>query len=297
MENFYDEIPVEEKLQKRKEEEEEENITKKPALNINENQSENPSIRPTDFTTISPLNNNSQIEEESQLKSKYKLEILSTSAQESLAKNNITTTNFKIIIIGDEGVGKTSLSLRSTTGTFKKSYSPTIGFDIFTFAIKINDFPIKLQIWDTCGQEEFSSSTPSLYKDTALAIVVYSVDNIRSFENLDFWVNEVRNNSRPDTIIFMVGNKGDLTDRRVVSKREGEKKKEDKNFGFFCETSAKIGFNVNLLFEKISVKLYEKYVLKLDGEINEIEDFRHKGSVSLKKENHIDKKIKKRKCC
>ena len=98
--------------------------------------------------------------------------------------------NFKIIIIGDSGVGKSCLSLRATKNVFESLYSPTIGFEFMTFYIKVDEKPIKLQIWDTCGQEVYRSLISSFYNNSSLAIVVYSIDNEDSFNNLEFWLNE-----------------------------------------------------------------------------------------------------------
>ena len=118
--------------------------------------------------------------------------------------------SFKIIIIGDSGVGKSCLSLRATKNVFEELYSPTIGFEFMTFFIKVDDKPIKLQIWDTCGQEVYRSLITSFYTNSSLAIVVYSIDNEDSFNNLEFWLNELRLKGNADINIFLIGNKADL---------------------------------------------------------------------------------------
>ena len=118
--------------------------------------------------------------------------------------------NFKIIIIGDSGVGKSCLSLRATKNVFETIYSPTIGFEFMTFFIKVNNNPIKLQIWDTCGQEVYRSLISSFYNNSSLAILVYAINNEESFNNLEFWINELRTKGNPDINIFLIGNKADL---------------------------------------------------------------------------------------
>ncbi len=84
--------------------------------------------------------------------------------------------NFKLIVIGDSGVGKSCLSIKATKNLFENNYNTTVGFEFFTFNIKINDKVVKLQIWDTCGQEIYRSLITNFYRNSSLAIVVYSID-------------------------------------------------------------------------------------------------------------------------
>ena len=202
--------------------------------------------------------------------SNYKIEIL----KEDILIDGIIS---KIIIIGDSGVGKTSLSLRITKNLFEEAPKTTVGFDIFKYVAKINELVIKLQIWDTCGLEEFSSCTPSLYKNAALAIIVYSIDNKKSFEHLENWKNLVKTNASPDTIIFLVGNKKDLEDKRKIKTEEGEEFKNKNEFQFFIESSAKENEFVNDLFQQALIKIYEKYIEKQKSGGKERERFSKKG--------------------
>ena len=112
--------------------------------------------------------------------------------------------SFKLIIIGDSGVGKSCLALRATKDSFEKLYSATIGFEFMTFFIRVDGKAIKLQIWDTCGQEVYRSLISSFYNNSALAIIVYSIDNDESFNHLEFWLNELRNKGNPDINIFLI---------------------------------------------------------------------------------------------
>ena len=107
----------------------------------------------------------------------YKTEILNQ-------EFNYSDLNFKIIIIGDSGVGKSCLSLQATKNVFESLYSPTIGFEFMTFFVRVEDKIIKLQIWDTCGQEVYRSIISSFYRNSSLAIIVYSIDSEASFSNL-----------------------------------------------------------------------------------------------------------------
>ena len=164
--------------------------------------------------------------------------------------------NFKVLFLGDPGVGKSSLVLRGTTKKYNSLYKPTVGFDLLNHIVKINDKVIKLQIWDTCGQEEFSMCNQSLFKNVTIAIMVYSIINKKSFDNIKKWVSRVKNLSKENTIFFLVGNKSDLNTQREVKFLEG-KTYGIENFQFFVETSSKSEYNIDILFKEISIYLYE----------------------------------------
>ena len=165
--------------------------------------------------------------------------------------------NFKIIVIGNSGVGKSSLTLKATQGIFKEEFTSTLGFQFFTFHVKINDKIIKLQIWDTCGQEIYRSLITNFYRSTALALICYSVTDRKSFEETDIWLRQVKMNSDPDCKVFLIANKIDLPDREVSSE-EGIKYKKENGFECFIETSAKSGFNVKELFVNCALALYKE---------------------------------------
>ena len=167
--------------------------------------------------------------------------------------------NFKVLFLGDSGVGKSSLVIRGTSKKYDTFYKPTVGFDLLNYNVRINDTVIKLQIWDTCGQEEFSMCNQSLYKNASIAIMVYSIDNKKSYENIKKWVSRVKDLSKENTIFFLVGNKNDLNNKREVPFLEG-KKYGNENFQFFVETSSKNESNVNILFKEIAIYLYENRI-------------------------------------
>ena len=219
--------------------------------------------------------------------SDYKIEILKG---DETYDNEI---NFKIILIGDSFVGKTSISYMITRGQFKTDASATVAFDIFDYKAKINDKIFNLKIWDTCGSEQFSSTTTSLYKNSSLAIIVYSIDNDKSFRNVSQWANLLKTNSSPETIIFLVGNKCDLEDKRMVSKEEGQKFKEENNFGFFIETSAKENLVVEDLFREAIIQLYEQHKKYQSNEEEKKIDFQKKGDTIEISKNKIKKRKKK----
>ena len=164
--------------------------------------------------------------------------------------------SFKIIIVGDSGVGKSCLSIKASRNYFEDFYSPTVGFEFLTFNVKIEDQNIKLQIWDTCGQEVYRSLISSFYRSASLAIIVYSIDNEESFNNIEKWLNDIKTQSSPDVKIFLIGNKADLDDKRKITREQGEKFSNEHKISFFTETSAKTGLNVQNVFIQAAKELF-----------------------------------------
>jgi len=164
--------------------------------------------------------------------------------------------SFKIIIVGDSGVGKSCLSIKASRNYFEDFYSPTVGFEFLTFNVKIEDQNIKLQIWDTCGQEVYRSLISSFYRSASLAIIVYSIDNEESFNNIEKWLNDIKTQSSPDVKIFLIGNKADLDDKRKITREKGEKFSNEHKISFFTETSAKTGLNVQNVFIQAAKELF-----------------------------------------
>ena len=197
---------------------------------------------------------------------------------------------YKVILIGDQNVGKTSIIQKLVTKYFNKKYNSTIGFDIFYYRVKINDKIIKLNIWDTCGMKDFFSCTKNIFTDVALAIIAYSIDSRDSFDHLEGWINTLKANSSPNVLKFIVGNKCDLVDEREVQKDEGEKLKNDNNYNFFIETSAKDDKFVTELFDNALVQLYELNILMEQKDGDELKiDFKRRKSfvINDKKQNEI----------
>ena len=168
---------------------------------------------------------------------------------------------FKVIIVGNAGVGKSCLSLKATKNIFDQNYNQTIGFEFFDFNICFEEKErIKLQIWDTCGQEVYRSFITNFYRNSSLAIIVYSIDDKKSFEDIDLWVKDLKSESNPDIKLFLLGNKADLEDKREVKYEEGEKIKNNYGFLYFNETSAKTGLNVTDVFVQAAKLLYKEYL-------------------------------------
>ena len=200
--------------------------------------------------------------------------------------------SFKVIIIGDCGVGKSSLSLKATKNIFTETYKTTIGFEFYTFNIKINNLNINLQIWDTCGQEQYRSLISSFYKNSSLAIIVYAIDNITSFNNVDSWIKDLKQYSNPNIKIILIGNKNDLNDKRQIEFEKGNQFAKDYNFDLFFETSAKSGFNVQNIFIDSAKILYLEYL----NYVNLKNNLSNENNMIIDKQKNEDERNKKM-CC
>lgn len=165
-------------------------------------------------------------------------------------------TSLKILIIGESGVGKSSLLLRFTEDNFDPEQSLTIGVDFRTKRLCINGNTIKLAIWDTAGQERFRTLTPSYYRDAQGAILVYDVSNYSTFSKLETWLNELETYSTKRNIVKMiVGNKIDM-ENREVSREEGMHFAR-KHKTLFIEASAKTRDGVESAFEELVEKIIQ----------------------------------------
>ncbi|KAL8821445.1 MAG: hypothetical protein Q9223_000494 [Gallowayella weberi] len=138
--------------------------------------------------------------------------------------------------------------------SFDNMYQATIGIDFLSKTMYLEDRTVRLQLWDTAGQERFRSLIPSYIRDSSVAVVVYDISSLKSFQNTRKWVDDVRGERGNDVIIVLVGNKTDLGDKREVTQQMGEE--EAKRCGaLFVETSAKAGANVKGLFRRIAQAL------------------------------------------
>ena len=203
---------------------------------------------------------------------------------------------YKIIVIGDSGVGKSCLTIQAIENKFVDLYRATVGFEFLSFNLRINKVVIKLQIWDTCGQEVYKSLISGIYRNSSLAIILYSVTNRNTFQHIDTWIKELNQNSTQNIKIILVGNKSDLEKERKISYEEGEKLKNKHKLDYFIETSAKTGNNAkNVLIEAAKI-LYKEYILIKDKEVTNIKEEKNESKI-LDKDNTNNSKKKKKKCC
>ncbi|KAK2828471.1 hypothetical protein Q5P01_019505 [Channa striata] len=161
---------------------------------------------------------------------------------------------FKLVFLGEQSVGKTSLITRFMYDSFDNTYQATIGIDFLSKTMYLEDRTIRLQLWDTAGQERFRSLIPSYIRDSAAAVVVYDITNVNSFQQTTKWIDDVRTERGSDVIIMLVGNKTDLADKRQITTEEGEQRAKEMNV-LFIETSAKTGYNVKQLFRRVAAAL------------------------------------------
>ena len=191
---------------------------------------------------------------------------------------------FKILIIGEVSVGKTCLLLRYADDSFTQNHLTTLGIDFKTKIITINNSLIKLQIWDTAGQEKFRTITKSYYKDANGIILTYDISNSDSLKNIQNWMKLIEQNAEDGVCKILVGNKCDL-ENRVIQKEEGEKIAQDFGMKFF-ETSAKSDINVDEAFNYLVTIILEKAQKNISN-----------SNIVLEKDKHKKKKKKKKFKC
>ena len=191
---------------------------------------------------------------------------------------------YKVLLLGDSSVGKTCFLLRYCDKSFQDVHLSTIGLDyrLKTITLK-NNKNIKLQIWDTAGQDRFRAITKNYYKSANGVLLIYDISNLQTYENAKNWISQIREEANPNVIIYLVGNKIDLPkEKRVVNIEDGEKIAEEFEIKF-KEASAKSGTNVNEIFEELVEQIDEKFS-KLEA-------------PKKKKGNQLYTGKKKKKCC
>ena len=170
---------------------------------------------------------------------------------------------FKILLIGNSNVGKSSLFLRYVDEIWKDNFVPTIGVDFKIKSIKIDNKTIKLQIWDTAGQERFRSLLSSYFKGANGILLLYDITNVNSFKSLSNWLIEIEKNSSKNVKKILIGNKCDLNDLRKIPINKGKEFADTYNMKFI-ETSAKNNVNINECFNILGKELLNNLDLKLN---------------------------------
>eukprot|EP01138_Halocafeteria_seosinensis_P010801 gb/GECG01011031.1/.p1 GENE.gb/GECG01011031.1/~~gb/GECG01011031.1/.p1 ORF type:complete len:203 (+),score=26.45 gb/GECG01011031.1/:1-609(+) len=164
---------------------------------------------------------------------------------------------FKLLIIGDSGVGKSCLLLRFADDTYTESYISTIGVDFKIKTIEVAEKVVKLQIWDTAGQERFRTITSSYYRGAHGIIIVYDITDRESFDNVKQWFNEIERYACANVNKLLVGNKCDLESKRQVDFEEAQAFADEHGIPFL-ETSAKDATNVEKSFVTMAEKIKDR---------------------------------------
>ena len=169
---------------------------------------------------------------------------------------------FKIVLLGDSGVGKSNLVFRFTKNEFNKDSKSTIGVEFATKTVQVDDCKlVKAQIWDTAGQERYRSIASSYYRGAVGALLVYDLTDRNSFNHVPMWLKEVEENAEKDCLIMLVGNKMDLTEQRTVFVKEGRSFAR-KNGLAFLETSALDATGVDTAFTRVLQEIYKAQTKK-----------------------------------
>ena len=210
---------------------------------------------------------------------------------------------FKVVLIGDSGVGKTNILSRYVRDEFSIETKSTVGVEFGSKIVKVNNKTIKVQIWDTAGQERYKSITTAYYKGAKGAFVVYDISKKDSFTNVDKWIGELKTHGDAEVCVLLVGNKCDLEEQRQVTTEEAAKKSEVYDIAF-CETSAMQTVNIEKVFSIMVEEIVKKVIKKGEGKqieeignnaktinLNEVKEMEEK-----EKEDNKGKK-KKKKCC
>lgn len=174
---------------------------------------------------------------------------------------------FKIVLIGDSGVGKSNILARYTKNEFNLESKATIGVEFATKSVVTEDKTIKAQIWDTAGQERFRAITSAYYRGAVGALLCYDITKHSTFENVTKWLKEVKDNAEAHIVVMLIGNKCDLQQLRAVNQEEVVELCKEHNLAFL-ETSALESTNIELAFQKLISQIYNELKAKsiLDGD-------------------------------
>ena len=206
--------------------------------------------------------------------------------------------HFKLIFLGDQYVGKSSILNRFYQDKFEEDYQATIGLDFHSKNVTINGNNIRILLYDTAGQEKFKSLIPMYIRDANIILVVYDITNKDTFAHTEHWVNETKDLKRDDAIFVLVGNKTDLEENRVVTKKEAEDFATEKGF-LFHEVSAKTGEQVQELFTtKIFPEIARKYNIGDEEENGQSNEQNNENDVKgVKLDSNSKPSKKKEGCC
>lgn len=164
---------------------------------------------------------------------------------------------YKMIIIGDSGVGKSNIMTRYLKNEFRTDSKSTVGVEFGTKKLSVGGIDTKLQIWDTAGQERYRSITSSYYKGSKGCFIVYDITNEASFQNVEKWFEETKRSAEKNVSVVLVGNKCDLEQERKIPKEKGEERAQILECPFF-ETSALSNINIEAIFQAMADNIFER---------------------------------------
>jgi Ras-related protein Rab-1A len=197
---------------------------------------------------------------------------------------------FKVLLLGNSDVGKSSMLLRFVDSVWNDAFTPTIGVDFKVKTLEINNKRVKMQIWDTAGQERFRTVVSTYFRGAHGILLLYDVTNKDSFKNLENWLIEIEKNSNQKVLKILIGNKCDLTEDREITTEEGQTF-ANRNGMEFMETSAKMNTNVSEAFTTLG-----KLMIEFNSKTNTNQG-QKSGEVKTLKSNSGKDLNTKKKCC
>ncbi|XP_018427246.1 PREDICTED: ras-related protein Rab-3D [Nanorana parkeri] len=192
---------------------------------------------------------------------------------------------FKLLIIGNSSVGKTSFLFRYADDSFTSAFVSTVGIDFKVKTVYRNEKRVKLQIWDTAGQERYRTITTAYYRGAMGFLLMYDISNLESFNAVQDWATQIKTYSWDNAQVLLVGNKCDLEDERVIPAEDGRRLAEELGFEFF-EASAKENINVKQVFERLVDIICEKMNESLENGPGPASGTTHLSDSSPKEQNN-----------
>ena len=224
-------------------------------------------------------------------------------AKSEMDLKNLEVFEYKIILIGDPGVGKTSIMTKFVSNEFQNTYLSTIGVEFKLKEIYINNNTCaRLKIWDTCGQEKFRAITRQYFKNSEGVFIVFDLSNRETIKRLNVWMKDIQDNIDNDFFIFLVGNKTDIKERDLTISEEAKQFAINKKINYY-EVSAKTGSGIYNIFEKMASKLINKEKIERNKKEVNIEKIDNKISKNFNIDDYnfqrgeIEPSEKKSRCC